>query len=287
VLEGIEATGPVTDAGRVIGVRVARVRERAEARGGERPPAQEHLVRARFVVAADGASSRVAVRAGVMRDPSAPVAVAARRYYRPGGSAEPVFETWIGFEGHGRRLPGYGWAFPTGDGAMNVGAFVIRPAGRTPGDAISAREAFDAFVAGLRTPSRSRTFAEEDALGPVVSSAIPMGLDRRPPWAPGLLVLGDAAGLANPFTGEGIGYAMESGELAARAIVAATREDANGDPAPAYAADLRSRYGRVFRAGRWFSRQIGRPPVTSLAARFGTRIPIGSRAAIRFMIDAR
>ena len=287
VLEGVEAAGPVIEAGRVVGTGL-RTASDGDGRRDERP------VRARFVVAADGASSRIAVQAGIGRDHAAPIAVAARRYYRLDGPTDPVFETWIGIEGRGRRLPGYGWAFPTGDGAMNVGAFVIRPGERAGGGAkgvagVSAREAFDAFLTDLPNLPASSAFVEGDALGPVLSSAIPMGMDRLPPAAAGLLIVGDAAGLANPFTGEGIGYAMESGELAARAIVAAIARGEHGDlgdPAGAYAAALRARYGRVFRAGRWFARQIGRPQVTALAARYGTRIPIGSRAAIRFMIDA-
>jgi geranylgeranyl reductase family protein len=281
VLEGVEAAGPVMESGRVVGVRLRT--------DGEPSPA-ERVVRARFVVAADGASTRLAARAGGGRDPSAPTAVAARRYYRVDGPTDPVFETWIGIKGAGRRLPGYGWAFPTGDGATNVGAFVIRPGraagGASPDGALSARAAFDAFITDLSALSHSRIFAEEDALGPITSSAIPIGMDRLRTAVSGLLVVGDAAGLANPFTGEGIGYALESGELAARAIVAATRGGADVDPAVECAAALRSRYGRVFRAGRWFARQIGRPTVTSLAARYGTRVPVGSKAVIRFMIDA-
>ncbi len=292
VLEGVEASGAVTEAGRAVGVALRPAGSRLDSGAGAEgvtATAAEYTVRARFVVAADGASGRMAVRAGIGRDPSAPIAVAARRYYRLEGPTDPVFETWIGFKDDGRRLPGYGWAFPTSDGAMNVGAFVIRPgAGRRAGAQgnVSARDALDAFLAGLPATAHSRTFAEADALGPVTSSAIPMGMDRLPASVPGLLVLGDAAGLANPFTGEGIGYALESGELAARAIVAAAREGSDADPSTLYAAALRSRYGRVSRSGRWFARQIVRPRVTSLAARFGTRIPLASRAAIRFMIDA-
>jgi flavin-dependent dehydrogenase len=246
-------------------------------------------------VAADGASGRLATRAGIARDPAAPIAVAARRYCRAGGRADPVFETWIGIERDGDWLPGYGWAFPTGDGELNVGAYLIR-GGRGRGGAVSAQEAFDVFIAGSQAP---RWLAEGDGGGPVSSSAIPMGLDRtRPAWG-GLFLVGDAAGLANPFTGEGIGYAMESGELAARAILAslassspgrpsrdAARPRAEPEPEARYAAALRALYGRVYRAGRWFAREISRPPVTRAAARYGTRVPLVSRRAIRFMIDA-
>src|SRR2546423_1706362 len=105
--------------------------------------------RARFVIAADGVSGRTATLAGLPRDPSAPLAVAARAYYRAEPPVDPVFEACIGIDDGGRWLPGYGWIFPTGDGEANVGAFVIRTARRTPagrrrssGGEASARTAF-------------------------------------------------------------------------------------------------------------------------------------------------
>ncbi|NBC47906.1 MAG: FAD-dependent oxidoreductase [Gammaproteobacteria bacterium] len=48
---------------------------------------------------------------------------------------------------------------------------------------------------------------------------------RAPVAAPGLLAVGEAAGLVNPFTGEGIDYALESAELAAEAIIDALRQE--------------------------------------------------------------
>jgi menaquinone-9 beta-reductase len=284
VRESTEAVAPIVEAGRIAGVTVRAGRPASSEAGlRERPP--ERTLRARWVVAADGASGRIAARAGLGREPGAPIAVAARRYYRPQARMDPVFETWLGVERHPGRLPGYGWIFPTGDGQLNVGAFVIR-AGRghhgRPGAAqLSAREAFDAFVYALPA---SRRLPEDDATGAIASSAIPMGLDRTPA-APGLLLVGDAAGLANPFTGEGIGYAMESGELAARAILASAR-NGHDESWKRYTEALRSRYARVFTAGRWFAERLRRPGFTALAARYGTRIPVASRAAIRYMIDA-
>jgi geranylgeranyl reductase family protein len=283
IREATEAGAPLVRDGRVTGVTVRPA-------GADDGEGSWETVGARFVVAADGVSGRTATLAGLARDASAPLAVAARAYYRVEPPVDPVFDVSIGIDDRGRWLPGYGWVFPTGDGEANVGAFVIRGPRRVPGggrrssDAgdVSARAAFDAFLAGL-PPERRAAFAEGHATSPVRSSAIPMGLDRTPAM-PGMLVVGDAAGLANPFTGEGIGYAMESGELAAKMIVEAL--GGGPEPAGAYAAELHRRHGRTFRAGRWFAKQICRPGVTRLAARYGTRIPVASPAAIRFMIDA-
>ncbi len=49
-------------------------------------------------------------------------------------------------------------------------------------------------------------------------AALPMGFNRQPHYTRGLLLVGDSGGMVNPFNGEGIAYAMESGELAAEVI---------------------------------------------------------------------
>jgi len=60
-------------------------------------------------------------------------------------------------------------------------------------------------------------------------AALPMGFNRQPHYDRGLLLVGDAGGMVNPFNGEGIAYAMESGELAAQVVAQAlARPDAVG-----------------------------------------------------------
>ena len=48
-----------------------------------------------------------------------------------------------------------------------------------------------------------------------------MGFNRQPHYGRGLLLVGDAGGMINPFNGEGIAYAMESAEIAAAAMAEA------------------------------------------------------------------
>ena len=57
--------------------------------------------------------------------------------------------------------------------------------------------------------------------GPIRGAALPMAFNRQPHYTTGLLLVGDAGGLVNPFNGEGIAYAMESGQIAADVIVQA------------------------------------------------------------------
>ena len=121
-------------------------------------------------------------------------------------------------------------------------------------------------------------------VGTVRSAPIPMGIDRTPLAIPGMVLVGDAAGLVNPFTGEGIGYAMESGRWAAEAIVEAiARRDVG--TLDRYPALIRERYGRSFAAGRRFAWAIGDPMVMRVGTRYAMRARFLARPALRAMAD--
>src|SRR5439155_1250560 len=98
---------------------------------------------------------------------------------------------------------------PLGDGVVNVGAGLLNTFKRFK--EVSARKVMDVF---LRQLPPEWGINEGSAVGPLLSGPIPMGINRRPLAAPGLLLVGDAAGVTNPFNGEGIAYAMETGYLA-------------------------------------------------------------------------
>jgi geranylgeranyl reductase family protein len=267
-LDGTEATRPLLDGtGWVRG---------AELRTGE----GSALARARFVVAADGAASRFAAGAGVERDGSRPMGVAARRYYRIPRPQEPVLEAFVNLPaGRDGVMAGYGWIFPLGDGVVNVGAGLLTTY-RGP-RALSARRLLEAFV--RRLPEEWGV-TEDNALGPALSGPIPMGFNRRPVAVPGLLLVGDAAGATNPFNGEGIAYAIETGELAAELIAEALARDR---PAVAqlYPLVLRARYGKYYFVGRQWSRMIGHPRFMGFAVRHGFPRRALMRFALTFMAN--
>jgi menaquinone-9 beta-reductase len=83
-----------------------------------------------------------------------------------------------------------------------------------------------------------------------------MGFSRAPLYQRGTLLVGDAAGMANPFTGEGIAYAMESGALAADVAIDALAVPAGERRELAlqrYPAELSARYASYYRLGRRFA----------------------------------
>jgi len=266
--QGTEARRPVMDGTWVGGARVQR-------------EGHEEEVKARFVVAADGASSRFAAHAGVRRDDGRPMGIAARRYYRIPRPQEPVLEAFVNLrdEPTGGVMAGYGWIFPLGDGVVNVGAGLLNTFKRFK--EMSARKLMDVFVADL-PPEWGIT--EENATGPVLSGPIPMGMNRRPLAVPGMLVVGDAGGLTNPFNGEGIAYAMETGELAAELIADAL---AKNRPALAhlYPVLLKERYARYYLIGRQWVRMIGHPRFMHFAVRHGFPRTALMRFALTFMAN--
>ena len=264
--EGTEAVGAILDDdGWVAGARV---------RTDDGP---EETVRARFVVAADGAASRFASPLGVRRDDSRPLGIAARRYYRVERHPGPWFESWLDLWDGDALMPGYGWLFPLADGTVNLGAGILNTFRNFK--ALSAQRILDTFA---RMLPASWGFDESTAEGRTLSGPLPMGMNRTPAALPGLLLVGDAAGVVNPWNGEGIAYAIETGEIAAELLGESVAKDRPG-LAHAYPARLRQRYGRYYFLGRQFVRLIGNPTVMRTLTEYGLPQEWLMRFALRTM----
>jgi menaquinone-9 beta-reductase len=109
-------------------------------------------------------------------------------------------------------------------------------------------------------------------------------MNRRPLAVPGMLLVGDAGGVTNPFNGEGIAYAMETGELAAELIADALARDR---PAVAhlYPVLLRERYARYYFIGQQWVRMIGHPRFMRFAVKYGFPRQTLMRFALTFMAN--
>lgn len=250
--ERSEATEPILEDG---WVRGAVVRHAGDKR------ADPINVRARTVVAADGAASRFAAHAGVRRDATRPLGIAARRYYETDYHPGPWFESWLDLWDGDMLLPGYGWLFPVAGGRVNLGGGLLNTFKNFKD--ISAQQLFDAFA---RMLPEEMGISEETAAGRVLSGPLPMSFNRAPQAVPGMVVVGDAVGAVNPMNGEGIAYAMETSEIAAELIHEALVKDR---PAvlSMYPTVLRERYGRYFTIGRGFAKLVGKPAIMGRATK--------------------
>jgi len=267
VVERTTVTGPVRDdrTGRIIGV-TARTQDDAGRRG------DEVTYRAPIVVAADGNSTRLAVAAGRDRIENRPMGVAVRAYYESPMHDDEWLESHLELWDGGRLLPGYGWVFGLGDGRVNVGLGILdsSPAfGKVDYKALMQR--------WIDNADPAYGFSTETQTEPMRGAALPMAFNRKPAYADGLLLVGDSAGMVNPFNGEGIAYAMESGQIAADVIAQAlrrpteySREKALAD----YPRRLRQEYGGYYTLGRAFVKLIGNPEIMRLCTQKGLSRPM-------------
>ncbi|MFI8504425.1 geranylgeranyl reductase family protein [Streptomyces sp. NPDC085524] len=235
----VKVTAPLTDrAGRITGVTATRG-----------PDGEPVRYRAPLVVAADGASARTAVALGLERDARRPVAAAARRYYRsPARTNDPYLELWADLRcpRTGLDLPGYGWVFPLGDGRINVGLGATPQRRDRP---VDLRAALERWLGRLPAEWGVR---EENADSPLRSAPLPTGMNRRPQYRRGLLLVGDSAGMVSPWSGEGIAQAMEAAEVAAETIALALARPSGPRRERAleqYPLEIRRRWGRYYRLG--------------------------------------
>ena len=266
--ESTNVTDPILDerTGAIIGVR-------AKALGPDGRPTGEGLVfRAPLVVAADGNSSRLSMSMSRPRRDDRPMGVAVRTYYTSPRHDDDYLESWLELwskndAGNRVLLPGYGWIFGVGDGTSNVGLGILNTSA-----AFGKVDYKDILSRWVDTLPAQWTFNEETMTGPVRGAALPMGFNRQPHYARGLLLVGDAGGMVNPFNGEGIAYAMESGRLAAEVIAQAfaRQSDAGREKVlQSYPRVMKDALGGYYTLGRGFAKMIGNPEVMRLAVKYG------------------
>lgn len=271
LFERTNVTGPVIDdaTGRITGVTTKQLDERG------RPTGETRTYRAPLVVAADGTSSRLSTAMGIHKREDRPMAVAVRAYYTSPRHDDDWMESWLELWAENSRggrdlLPGYGWIFGTGNGTSNVGLGITNTSkafGR-----VDYRDMLRRWAA--QTPPEWG-FTEENRVGAIRSAALPMGFNRQPHYSRGLLLVGDAGGMVNPFNGEGIDYAMEAANLAANMAADALSRDAAGRERvlQGYPAALKHEHGGYFTLGRIFVRLIGDPRIMRIATNHGLPRP--------------
>lgn len=137
-----------------------------------------------------------------------------------------------------RTVPGYGWIFPAGAGLANVGIGLYR---RRSGERLADTLAHYLAQGGAREHLRGAR-----ACGPAVSFPLRCDFLEAPLSAPRLLIAGEAAGLVNPLTGEGIDYALESGRIAAAHAARMLTERDESAVRADYERALHHRYAALF-----------------------------------------
>jgi geranylgeranyl reductase family protein len=221
---------------------------------------------ARYVVVADGANSRFGRALGVARQRTWPQGMAIRGYYESPRHDDPWIESALDVrDRNGNVLPGYGWIFPVADGTINVGVGLLSTF-RDYKDVNTSRllEEFAATAPAYWGIDPARPTA------PPTGGRLPMGGSISPKVGPTWLLVGDAAGVINPFNGEGIDYAYETGRLAAE-LIGEALATGDGLVVQRYPQLLQERYGLYFKVARLFARVIGNPALLRELTRVGMR----------------
>jgi len=223
-------------------------------------------IRAKFTICAEGAATKFARSLGRDRNLDYPMGFAIRQYFTSPMQQSGWFEAYLEVKATDKNsLPGYGWVFPVGDGTVNVGVGLLSTFGGWRD--VNLHDLQDNFVSQLPPEweiNRETVYSKPRA------GRLFMGGSVWPPHGPGLVLVGDAAGMINPMNGEGIAYGYETGRIAARHIDEALREGSSNS-LQGYTNELKETYGPYYRLGRRFVNIIGNPVVMERLVSFGMR----------------
>ncbi|MEA3502685.1 MAG: geranylgeranyl reductase family protein [Actinomycetota bacterium] len=252
VLQGVEAVVAADD-GDLTAVELHRQGDETE------------IVTPKYVVVADGSLSRFGRQLGTHRRRDYPFGLAIRGYWESSNSTDGYIESQLDIrDREGRAMPGYGWVFPMGDGTINVGAGLVSTFKGWKD--VNTSRILEAYLAIL--PDHWEI--EDDPIARPIGGKLPMAFSVGPKTGRNWVLVGDAAGAVNPFNGEGIDYAYETGRLAAGFISEALT---TGDPATlsAYDEALVAEYAAYHRVARIFVSAIGNPSVMRTLTTVGLR----------------
>jgi geranylgeranyl reductase family protein len=174
---------------------------------------EESEIHARCVIAADGATSRMRRVTGMGREPKGSHIFAFRLYATTENELEPYFDFHMPLLYEGGLLAGYGWVFPVAPRRANIGVAYYEPPLGRPRARI--RQVLDDFI-------RVLTKKDVTGIGALSDLSDPIGAPIATQFIPeacqleNLIFTGEAARAADPLNGEGISFALHSGEFAAQ-----------------------------------------------------------------------
>lgn len=177
---------------------------------------------ASVIVGADGANSIVARKMELFDNDLDHVLVATRAYYKGIKGLNHAIELHYVNVVH----PGYFWIFPLENGMANVGLGMVKS--ELKQRKINLRQA---HLEAVEAPFFKERFQDAEQLGDIVGWNLPAGSKKRKIHGAGCMLVGDAASLIDPFTGEGIGNAMCSAKIAAETCAELKAENNFGEKA--------------------------------------------------------
>lgn len=212
--------------------------------------AGNEVFEADLLILADGSHAPLTRQIGLARNE--PDLYAIRQYFKGDRDdtrrIEIHFQRWI--------LPGYSWIFPENDGRVNVGTGTFSY--RLQREGVDLKQFLNRFLSEQHLSGGRLSDATPD--GGIRGHPLRTELGRSRTHAERIMVVGDAAGLVNPMSGEGISSGMESGEMAARiALKSLAAGDFSSNFLHAYTRELHALFMPDWRAARFLRQILTRP----------------------------
>jgi geranylgeranyl reductase family protein len=193
IIENFTVNELISEEGKVIGVK------------GKDFQNKEYRFNGKLIIGADGFKSVVARKTGIYNHDPEHWVVALRQYYKNVKGMSKQIELHYVDD----VQPGYLWIFPLDDGKANVGIGMHH-------NSLKKRniDLKKALKNAINNPYFKKRFEDATPLEEPRGWNLPVGSLHRKCYGNGFMLLGDAAGLIDPFTGEGIGNALYSARVA-------------------------------------------------------------------------
>jgi len=233
----------------------------------------------RVAILAVGANINLLIDLGILsKSPS--VILAARGYYH--GLSSLNSHVQAHFEHV--PLPGYGWVFPTSQSSANIG-IGFWPSHlrwyKRPSSAVSAMQEW------LHdSPKLTKIIKDGELQGGIKGYPLRIDFTHAPVRKGRILLVGEAAGLVSPFTGEGIDFGLESGQLAAQYLIDCfQKNDLSLATLEGYETLLRTRFQRLFSLLETIRRLYINPVLMNRAILATNRFPDLKQVLVKIMLS--
>jgi geranylgeranyl reductase family protein len=239
-------------------------------------PAGKLEVESKLIIIATGASRALSQTLGLMGG-DRPKALAMRGYVEGIADLDGSLEVYVDRE----LLPGYAWVFPTSMRSANIGVGITVNGTGTQDAGRQMRRAFERLLHSSRLEGARLT-------GKPQGYPLRTDFPSVPCCADGVLVVGEAAGLVDPLTGEGIALALESGQLAAEvSLNALAAHDCSKERLQTYEHTLHERHAAHFRGAQELMDRLSDPQVMDACIHYARKDSRVRRAFQLAVVDER